>query len=104
MTSQALPPSEQLRTSPQRRPDVKTLPRDAITCPRCGNWWTGLISCHCGACHCSFTGIGAFDIHRRGGKCVDPETILTKTGEPALIPANKPWPGWSQTGTWDGPR
>ena len=34
-----------------------------ITCARCDNWWTGLQSCHCGACHRTFTGVYAFDMH-----------------------------------------
>ena len=85
---------------PPRRPS--SLPRDAITCPRCDNWWSGLIACHCSECHRTFTGAYAFDMHRAGshahGKrhCVDPERV-------GLIPANRLWRGWSRPGTWEGP-
>ena len=59
-------------------------------------------SCHCGACHRTFTGVYAFDMHRAGSHakstrhCVDPATV-------GLVPADKPWPGWSRPGTWRGP-
>ena len=75
---------------------------DAVGCGRCDNWWTGLTSCHCGACHRTFTGLRAFDMHRAGSHakgtrhCVDPAAV-------GLVPANKPWPGWSLAGTWRGP-
>ena len=77
-------------------------PRNAIGCGRCDNWWTGLTSCHCGACHRTFTGLRAFDMHRAGSHakgtrhCVDPATV-------GLVPAGRAWPGWSLPGTWRGP-
>ena len=42
--------SRMARTAASNRPS------GAITCARCDNWWTGLQSCHCGACHRTFTG------------------------------------------------
>lgn len=44
---------------------------------RCGARWSGSQTCHCAAPGCcrTFTGIGAFDRHRRGGTCADPATI-----------------------------
>ena len=74
----------------------------AIYCPRCPNWWTGMRSGHCTACHRSFTSIAAFDKHRAGSHsdgqrhCVDPESV-------GLVPADRAWPGWSLPGTWNGP-
>ena len=88
--------SRMARTAASNRPS------GAITCARCDNWWTGLQSCHCGACHRTFTGVYAFDMHRAGSHakgtrhCVDPATV-------GLVPADKPWPGWSRPGTWRGP-
>ncbi len=41
----------------------------------CGARWSGTTTCHCGACCKTFTGIGAFDRHRKGGECADPATI-----------------------------
>lgn len=84
------------------------IPASAIHC-RCGAWWTGFNSGHCTACHRTFTGLSAFDAHRTGSHaagtrhCLDPETLRTEAGEPVLVPANKPWPGWSLPGTWEGP-
>jgi hypothetical protein len=89
--------------------EVGNRPRNAITCPRCDAWWTGLTAGHCTGCHRSFTGIAAFDRHRSGSHaadtrhCLDPATVLNEKGEPALVPANKPWTGWSLPGTWEGP-
>lgn len=40
-------------------------PVPPIRCPRCGGSWTGLAACHCSVCHQSFTGVSAFDRHRR---------------------------------------
>ena len=70
-------------------------PFNAITTNCCGAWWTGLGACHCSACHATFTGIGAFDRHRRNGQCLEPSSI-------GLVPADKPWPGWSRPGSWRG--
>jgi hypothetical protein len=42
----------------------------------CGARWTGLTRAHCSGCHLTFSGITAFDLHRRGGGCVDPSTLL----------------------------
>jgi hypothetical protein len=77
-------------------------PSGAIACNGCNNWWTGLTAAHCSGCHRTFTGVYAFDMHRAGSHgqgtrhCVDPASI-------GLVPADKPWPGWSRPGTWNGP-
>ena len=42
-------------------------------CVRCGERWTGMSKCHCTGCHRMFKSAAAFDRHRRGLKCVDPE-------------------------------
>ena len=83
--------SRMARTAASNRPS------GAITCARCDNWWTGLQSCHCGACHRTFTGVYAFDIHRAGSHakgmrhCVDPATVdsspLTSPGRHGHDPA-----------------
>lgn len=38
----------------------------------CGATWGGLNTCHCASCHLTFTGVTAFDLHRRTGRCQDP--------------------------------
>lgn len=84
---------------------LSALPKPAwIGCGGCDSRWTGLIAAHCARCHLSFTSVSAFDTHRRDGKCLDPATTFTRNGEPAFVPADRDWPGWSLPGTWDGPQ
>lgn len=50
-------------------------------CPRCEAKWGGMNTAHCCACHLTFTGITAFDAHRKGGHCLSPKAAgLVKTG------------------------
>lgn len=42
-----------------------------FTCS-CKASWGGLRTAHCGQCHCTFTGISAFDAHRPG-ECREPQ-------------------------------
>lgn len=44
------------------------------TC-KCGTRWAGANTCHCGACHRTFGGIGDFERHRKGGACADPANL-----------------------------
>jgi hypothetical protein len=87
---------------PQRVSDPATGAGNRFFCAWCDGWWTGLTACHCSACHRNFTSIGAFDSHRGGSHahatrhCVDPASV-------GLVPADKPWPGWSRPGIWGGP-
>ena len=56
---------------------ARTLPRKQeppLTCSGCSHTWTGTSRCHCASCHATFTGISAFDEHRRGGRCQHPES------------------------------
>ena len=50
-------------------PTSATADRDAkqyeVLC-RCGKGWNGLKTCHCAACHRTFSTVIAFDKHRRG--------------------------------------
>ena len=80
------------------------------SCNGCRNWWDRTGAAHCSSCHQTFTGVGAFEMHRSGSHaggarhCLDPATVRSeKTGEPLLVPADKPWAGWSRPGTWRGP-
>ena len=52
-----------------------------FACPRCDTRWGGPLTCHCTACHRTFSGITAFDKHRtgshtKGRSCLDPETAV----------------------------
>jgi hypothetical protein len=74
-------------------------PPSLIQCSGCDNGWTGTSACHCCACHRTFTGITAFDIHRTGGECSDPTGIFTEKGEPRLVAVDKLyWSGWACPG------
>lgn len=85
-------------TSPERDTKTQRAP-SLIRCNGCDNGWTGAMVCHCCVCHRTFTGFRAFDTHRVGAVCNDPETILTKTGEPRLVRVEKThWSGWGQPG------
>ena len=80
---------------PENRSTVAPLsgnrPANAIMTNCCSAWWTGLTAAHCSACHETFTGITAFDLHRRRGKCLWPPDI-------GLVAANRPWSGWGLAG------
>ena len=61
---------------------------------QCGARWGGLKTCHCAACHQSFTVLSAFDKHRRGSHpdstrhCVDPASV-------GLIDVGRSYPCWT---------
>lgn len=57
----------------------------------CGTRWAGTNTCHCAAPGCcqTFTGIGAFDRHRRGGTCADPATIGM------VLASGRAYPAWT---------
>lgn len=75
--------------------EIKGLPADnsvtfvdtygLITCTR---RWSGLAEAHCAACHRHFSNGNTFDLHRAGGKCLDPAKIKyedgKKKGQPRL--------------------
>jgi hypothetical protein len=48
----------------------------------CGLRWhqSGNDTGHCGCCHRTFTSLRAFDAHRQGGQCVDPESMKDDDG------------------------
>jgi hypothetical protein len=47
----------------------------------CGARWSGANTAHCGACHVTYTSVGAFDRHRRAGECRPPaEAGLVQRG------------------------
>lgn len=63
---------------------------------RCGTRWSGSLTAHCGACCRTFTGIGSFDYHRRGGTCADPASI-------GMVPADgRAYQAWTNPRE-DGP-
>lgn len=40
---------------------------------QCGTRWGGANTSHCGSCHVTFSAVGPFDLHRRGGGCLTPQ-------------------------------
>ncbi|MHA7703421.1 FDXHR family putative zinc-binding protein [Mycobacterium sp. ML4] len=97
-------PVSSIQTTPENRSARDRSTENHVCCASCGAWWTGLAAAHCSGCHQSFTSVGAFDRHRKGFECCDPETLRTESGEPAFVVADRSWPGWSLPGTWEGPR
>lgn len=67
------------------------------TCGGCSAEWYGTAACHCAAsgCHQTFTGVAAFDAHRRRGECARPESIglvrneLGRWGRPPMTDDEK---------------
>ncbi|WP_040160502.1 FDXHR family putative zinc-binding protein [Mobilicoccus massiliensis] len=50
----------------------------------CGSRWTDKRTAHCAACHRTFGGTRAFEMHRKNLTCADPRTMkgLAKTSDP----------------------
>jgi hypothetical protein len=67
-------------------------------CGGCIYRWYGYLTCHCSACHRTFTGIHSFDKHRMNGKCVHPEHVLDKHGQRMLALTNRRYPCWGAAG------
>lgn len=63
-------------STPEKAPLVTA---SAYSCGGCSNTWTRLNACHCSGCHRTFGGVKGFDIHRRGGRCIDPATVTSST-------------------------
>ena len=64
-------------------PTPDQIPPNAITHGACKRWWTGAERSHCGGCHELFSSLTAFDRHRRGGRCLPPESVgLTAREKP----------------------
>lgn len=84
-------------------PERLRAPRAAFTCGGCGATWRGTAVAHCGGCHRSFSGPSTFDDHRSQygdrGACLDPATVLVKTGPRAGTPLLVLRPD----GIWAGP-
>jgi len=67
-------------------------------CNGCDNTWGGLSTCHCAACHRTFTNLKNFDKHRVKNACVDPESV-------GLVDAGRKYPCFaSPSGEWSWPR
>ena len=54
----------------------------------------GLATCHCAACHETFTAVGPFDRHQRHGGpagtvCLDPATATRRDGRPVFAAYRK---------------
>lgn len=51
------------------------------SCGNCDVKWTGDRTCHCGACHLTFTCLSAFDTHRKDFGCLHPGAVGLVTHE-----------------------
>jgi hypothetical protein len=72
-------------------------PAPPNTCGGCEATWTGDGRAHCAGCHRTFSGVTTFDQHRsqagEHGTCLDPETVVGKTGDRLLIDRGDIWSG-----------
>lgn len=65
-------------------PGFDGVPKNAIVHGACGSWWTGAERSHCGGCDQTFTGLTAFERHRKGMRCNPP-------GDVGLVARDKPY-------------
>jgi hypothetical protein len=67
------------------------------TCARCLARWGGTRTCHCGACHQTFSGQELFTAHRhqRGehGGCIPPSSIVDQHGDRRMFERDGIWRG-----------
>jgi hypothetical protein len=59
------------------------------TCGGCASTWTGANMAHCRACCETFSSVALFDLHRQGGMCTHPGSIVygeghRRAGEPRM--------------------
>lgn len=69
------------------------------TCGQCKAEWGGMNTAHCAGCHVTYTGITAFDAHRKGSKCNTPGSVglsLTNRAYPCYgYPADENGAWWA---------
>ena len=73
-------------------------------CVDCAREWTGHSTCHCAACHRTFTSLSGFDAHQTiegsGVRCTDPAGMCRKNGNPVFQwnVRREMWSMWSDGG------
>lgn len=55
-------------------------PSGDFGCRGCDITWGGFRTCHCSACHETFSGVTNFDKHQRNGECRKPQKCGLKIG------------------------
>lgn len=68
-----------------------------VKCPRCAAKWTGQNTCHCAACHITFSGYTAFDVHRSGSHARGERHCLTME-KAGLVDAGRGYECWTIPG------
>jgi hypothetical protein len=82
-------------TETLKTPENSAADAGTTVCRKCQAWWGGLKTCHCATCHCTFTTVTGFDLHRRGSyepdnrHCVDSVTA-------GLVDAGRVYPCWGR--------
>lgn len=56
------------------------------SCGGCDARWASTHFAHCAACHCTFTGVTAFDVHRNWGVCHEPRSVGLRLRDQVGIP------------------
>jgi hypothetical protein len=54
-------------------------------CGSCPRLWTGYAEAHCSACHRHFGSVKAFDSHRGGDACHNPNRLRDQQGNHKLV-------------------
>lgn len=66
------------------------------SCGGCDSRWGGANTSHCGSCHRSYSSVGTFDLHRKGGTCLLPEEAGL------ILIGGRPYECWGRE--WTGER
>lgn len=76
-------------------PEATSTPTLPHSC-QCGARWGGANTAHCSAvgCHLVFSGITAFDAHRRNGRCISPQEAGL------ILVGGRPYECWGQESRW----
>ena len=61
------------------------------SCGGCARRWSGFGQAHCPTCHAHFGSVFGFDVHRVGGVCRDPATLVDRHGKPVLVERTGPF-------------
>jgi hypothetical protein len=91
------PSSAQAPVPGTKVPQIPIPPPGMIICPRCTAIWGGLNTCHCPACHRTFTVIAANDKHRAGSHARDERHCL-EPSRVGLVDAGRAYPCWGFPG------
>jgi hypothetical protein len=77
-------PAGKGKSVPTEDANPTLIPKNAVWHGECGSWWSGAERSHASCCHRTFSSLSAFDQHRKGLRCNDPESV-------GLVAREKPY-------------